>query len=34
VIGLRSVLADHWDLTVEGGVGSRISAMFTLGYSF
>lgn len=31
-LGLCSLLGDHWGLTVEGGFGDRVSAMFTLGY--
>lgn len=34
VVGLRTVLGGRWDLTVEGGFGNRISAMFTVGYNF
>jgi len=34
VIGINTILGEHWDITVEGGFGDRTSAMFNLGYRF
>ena len=34
VVGMHSLLGEHWEFTVEGGFGDRTSAMFSLGYRF
>lgn len=34
VFGARVIIQGHWDLTVEGGFGDRISATLHLGYNF
>jgi len=31
-LGMHTVMAGHWVLTVEGGFGDLTSAMFMLGY--
>lgn len=34
VVGMNTILGEHWEMTVEGGFGDRTSAMFNLGYRF
>ena len=34
VLGMNVLLGKHWDITVEGGFGDRVSALFNLGYRF
>jgi len=33
-LGMNTIMGEHWDLTVEGGFGDRVSALFNLGYRF
>ena len=34
VVGVRTILHDHWDISVEGGLGDRVSGMLHVGYNF
>jgi len=29
---MNTIMGERWDLTVEGGFGDRVSALFNLGY--
>jgi hypothetical protein len=31
-VGMNTVMGEHWELTVEGGFGDLVSALFLLGY--
>jgi hypothetical protein len=33
-LGMNTIMGERWDLTVEGGFGDRVSALFNLGYRF
>lgn len=34
LVGINTILGMNWEMTVEGGFGDRVSAMFSLGYRF
>jgi len=31
---MNTIMGEHWDLTVEGGFGDRVSPLFNFGYRF
>jgi hypothetical protein len=33
-LGVNTIVGERWDLTVEGGLGDRVSALLNLCYRF